>query len=72
MTEHAKSNVCLAVKEKSSSLDMVHTRPDGMLSNKRSTKTSASGRFTLEAEKQKEICKKIIFPNVSFSTHMYK
>jgi hypothetical protein len=46
MIEQAKSSVCvcLAKKAKSSRLDAVHTRPDGMLSDKRSTKPSTSGR----------------------------
>jgi hypothetical protein len=49
MIEQAKSSVCvcLAKKAKSSRLDAVHTRPDG-----------PSGRFTLKAEKQMEICRK--------------
>jgi hypothetical protein len=41
MIEQAKSSVCvcvcLAEKAKRSSLDMIHTCPDGMLSDKRST-----------------------------------
>jgi len=59
-----KNSVCLAEKAKSSRLDVVHTHLDGMLSNKRSTeqaspdtRTCPSGRFTLEAEKQREICR---------------
>jgi hypothetical protein len=31
-----------------------------------------SGRFTLEAENRGKICRKIIFPKVSFRTRMYK
>jgi hypothetical protein len=31
-----------------------------------------SGRFTLEAENRGKICRKIIFPEVSFRTRMYK
>jgi hypothetical protein len=61
MIEHAKSSVCVCVclteKEKSSRPNVVHTPPDGMLSDKRSTEPSASGRFTLKAEKQREICR---------------
>jgi hypothetical protein len=43
--EHAKSSVCvcLAEKAKTSRLDVVHTRPDGMLSDKRLTEPSVSG-----------------------------
>jgi hypothetical protein len=61
MIEQAKSSVCLAEKAKSSRPDVVHTRPDGMLSDKRSTEPSTSGRFTLEAEKQREICRTKFF-----------
>jgi hypothetical protein len=42
--QQVKSSVCLAEKEKSSRPDVVYTRPDGMLSNKRSTEPSASER----------------------------
>jgi len=44
MIEQAKSSVCLAEKAKGSRPDVVHIRPDGMLSNKRSTEPSTSGR----------------------------
>jgi hypothetical protein len=37
MIEQAKSSVCLAKKAKSSLPDVVHTCPDCMLSDKRST-----------------------------------
>jgi hypothetical protein len=72
MIEQTKSRVCLAEKAKSSCPDMVHTCPDGMLSDKRSTEPSTSGRFTLEAEKHREICSNFFFPNVSFRIRMYK
>jgi len=73
MTKQEKSSVCLVEKAKSSCPDVVHTHPDGMLSDKRSTELSASECFTLEAEKQRKICrKKNNFPNVSFRTRMYK
>jgi hypothetical protein len=36
--------VCLTEKEKSSRPDVVHTRPEGMLSDKRSTEPRTSGR----------------------------
>jgi hypothetical protein len=43
MIEQAKSSsMYLVEKAKSSRLDVVHTRLDGMLSDKRSTKPSAS------------------------------
>jgi hypothetical protein len=43
MIEQAKScSMYLVEKAKSSHLDVVHTRPDRMLSDKRSTKPSAS------------------------------
>jgi hypothetical protein len=46
MIEQAKSSVCVCLEEKgkSSRPDVVHTCPDGMLSNKRSTELSTSGR----------------------------
>jgi hypothetical protein len=44
MIEQIKSNVCLAEKGKSSRPDVVHTRSDDMLSDKRSTEPSTSGR----------------------------
>jgi hypothetical protein len=48
MIEQAKSSVCvcvcLAEKAKSSSPEVVHTHPDGMLSDKRSTELSTSIR----------------------------
>jgi hypothetical protein len=44
MMEQAKSSVCLAEKAKSSCLDVVHTGPDDMKSDKRSTEPSVSGR----------------------------
>jgi len=57
--------VCLAEKAKNSRPDMVHTRPDAILSDKRSTepsvsdaRTCLSGHFTLEAEKHRGICRK--------------
>jgi hypothetical protein len=45
MIEQAKSSVsvCLAEKAKSSRPDVVHTRPNGMLSDKRSTEPSTTG-----------------------------
>jgi hypothetical protein len=46
MIEHANSSVCVCVcvaeKAKSSRPDVVHTRPDDMLSDKRSTEPSSS------------------------------
>jgi hypothetical protein len=50
MIEQAKSSVCLAKKTKSSHLDVVHTLPDGMLSNKRSTEPSTSGRKNMSVQ----------------------
>jgi hypothetical protein len=44
MIKQAKSSVCLAEKEKSSHSDVVHTRLDDMLSDKRLTEVSTSGR----------------------------
>jgi hypothetical protein len=46
MIEQEKSSVCvcLAEKAKGSRPDMVQTRPNGMLSNKRSTESSTFGR----------------------------
>jgi hypothetical protein len=44
MIEHAKSSECLAEKAKSSCLDVVHTRPDGMLLDKRLIEPSTTGR----------------------------
>jgi DNA polymerase II large subunit len=76
MIEQAKSSVCVCVclveKAKSLRPDVVHTRLDGMLLDKRSIEPSTSGRFTLEAEKHREICRNFFFPNVSFRTRMYK
>jgi AmiR/NasT family two-component response regulator len=42
--EQAKSCVCLAEKAKSSRPDVVQIRPDGILSDKRSTEPSTSRR----------------------------
>jgi len=44
MIEQEKSSsICLAEKAKRSRPDLVHTRPNGMLSDKRSIEPSASG-----------------------------
>jgi len=69
MIKQAKSSVCLVEKAKGSCLDVVHTHPDGMLSDKRSTEPSASGCFTLEAEKQRKICRKKIISLTLASEH---
>jgi hypothetical protein len=56
MIEQAKSNVCVCVcvclteKAKTSHLDAVHTHPDGMLSDKRSTELSASRRKNMSVQ----------------------
>jgi hypothetical protein len=46
MIEQEKSSVCVCLAEKVKSLrpDEVHIRPEGMLSDKRSTEPSTSGR----------------------------
>jgi hypothetical protein len=50
MIEQANSSsMCLAEKEKSSRLDVVHTRPDSMLLDKRSTEPSASEHKNISA-----------------------
>jgi hypothetical protein len=79
MIEQAKSSVCLAKKAKSSRPDVVHTHPDGMLSNKRSIEPSASRRMNMSVQtlhtrslKTYGNMQNFFFPNVSFKTSMYK